>query len=46
MPAAHLPLSTFTRAILASEQIKVFNDGKMERDFTYIDDIVAGGRGA
>jgi UDP-glucuronate 4-epimerase len=32
----------FTRAILAGEPIKVFNDGKMARDFTYIDDIVAG----
>jgi UDP-glucuronate 4-epimerase len=32
----------FTRAILAGESIKVFNDGKMARDFTYIDDIVAG----
>lgn len=32
----------FTRAILAGEPIKVFNHGKMQRDFTYIDDIVAG----
>ena len=32
----------FTKAILASEPIKVFNHGKMQRDFTYIDDIVAG----
>jgi UDP-glucuronate 4-epimerase len=32
----------FTRAILAGEPIKVFNEGKMARDFTYIDDIVAG----
>src|SRR6476646_10378548 len=32
----------FTKAILAGEPIKVFNDGKMRRDFTYIDDIVAG----
>ena len=32
----------FTRAILAGEPIKVFNHGKMSRDFTYIDDIVAG----
>ncbi len=32
----------FTRAILAGEPIPVFNDGKMRRDFTYIDDIVAG----
>ena len=32
----------FTRAILAGEPIKVFNEGRMARDFTYIDDIVAG----
>jgi UDP-glucuronate 4-epimerase len=31
----------FTRAILAGEPIDVFNDGRMERDFTYIDDVVA-----
>ena len=32
----------FTRAILAGEPIKVFNHGDMQRDFTYIDDIVEG----
>jgi UDP-glucuronate 4-epimerase len=32
----------FTKAILASEPIKVFNNGDMRRDFTFIDDIVAG----
>jgi UDP-glucuronate 4-epimerase len=32
----------FTRAILAGEPIRVFNNGEMWRDFTYIDDIVAG----
>lgn len=32
----------FTKAILAGEPIKVFNHGDMKRDFTYIDDIVAG----
>jgi UDP-glucuronate 4-epimerase len=32
----------FTSAILAGHPIKVFNHGKMARDFTYIDDIVAG----
>jgi len=32
----------FTRAILAGKPIDVFNFGKMQRDFTYIDDIVAG----
>lgn len=33
---------SFTKAILAGESIKVFNHGEMERDFTYIDDIVEG----
>ena len=32
----------FARAILAGEPIKVFNQGRMQRDFTYIDDIVEG----
>ena len=32
----------FARAILAGEPIKVFNHGKMQRDFTYIDDIDEG----
>lgn len=32
----------FTNAILKGEPIKVFNHGKMQRDFTYIDDIVEG----
>lgn len=32
----------FTRKILAGEPIQVFNHGEMWRDFTYIDDIVAG----
>jgi UDP-glucuronate 4-epimerase len=32
----------FTRAILAGEPIRVFNNGHLERDFTYIDDIVDG----
>jgi UDP-glucuronate 4-epimerase len=32
----------FTRAILAGEPIAVFNNGRMRRDFTYIDDIVEG----
>ena len=30
----------FTKAILAGEPLQVFNNGDMERDFTYIDDIV------
>ena len=33
---------SFTKDILAGNPIKVFNYGKMERDFTYIDDIVEG----
>ncbi len=32
----------FTKAILEEKPIKVFNYGKMQRDFTYIDDIVEG----
>lgn len=32
----------FTKAILEEKPIKVFNHGKMKRDFTYIDDIVEG----
>jgi len=32
----------FTRAMFAGEPIPVFNNGQMERDFTFIDDIVAG----
>jgi len=32
----------FTKAILAGEPIQVFNHGDMRRDFTYIDDIIAG----
>ena len=32
----------FAKAILAGEPIRVFNQGKMRRDFTYIDDIVEG----
>lgn len=33
---------SFTQQILACEPIKVFNQGEMSRDFTYIDDIVEG----
>jgi UDP-glucuronate 4-epimerase len=32
----------FAKAILAGKPINVFNNGNMERDFTYIDDIVEG----
>jgi UDP-glucuronate 4-epimerase len=32
----------FTKAILDGKPINVFNNGEMERDFTYIDDIIEG----
>jgi UDP-glucuronate 4-epimerase len=32
----------FARAIMSGRSIDVFNSGKMERDFTYIDDVVEG----
>ena len=32
----------FTKQILNGEEIKIFNNGDMKRDFTYIDDIVSG----
>jgi UDP-glucuronate 4-epimerase len=32
----------FTKAIFEGKQIDVYNNGKMKRDFTYIDDIVKG----
>ncbi|MBU8849662.1 MAG: NAD-dependent epimerase [Desulfobacterales bacterium] len=37
-----MALFLFTKAILNNESIKVFNNGDMQRDFTYIDDIVEG----
>lgn len=37
-----MALFLFTRAILAGDPIDIFNRGDMERDFTYIDDIVEG----
>ncbi len=37
-----MALFLFTKAILASEPINVYNRGDMERDFTYIDDIAEG----
>ncbi|OJF91862.1 NAD-dependent epimerase [Alkalibacterium sp. 20] len=33
---------SFTNRIMAGESIDVYNHGEMERDFTYIDDIVSG----
>ena len=37
-----MALFLFTKAILAREPIRIFNHGRMRRDFTYIDDIVEG----
>lgn len=35
-----MALFKFTRAILAGEPIEIYGEGKMSRDFTYIDDLV------
>jgi UDP-glucuronate 4-epimerase len=37
-----MALFIFTKAILEGKPIQVFNNGEMERDFTYVDDIVEG----
>jgi UDP-glucuronate 4-epimerase len=37
-----MALFLFTKAILAGEPITLFNEGRMRRDFTYVDDIVEG----
>jgi UDP-glucuronate 4-epimerase len=37
-----MALYIFTKAILAGQPLPVFNNGDMKRDFTYVDDIVAG----
>ena len=37
-----MALFLFTKAILEGRPIEVFNEGRMRRDFTYIDDIVEG----
>ena len=37
-----MALFLFTEAIIKGKPIKIFNHGKMQRDFTYIDDIVEG----
>ncbi len=37
-----MALWLFTEAMLAGRPIKVFNHGRMKRDFTYVDDIVSG----
>lgn len=36
----------FSRAVLAGRPIEVFNQGRMKRDFTHVEDIVAGVLGA
>ena len=38
-----MALFRFTKGILAGEPIPVYNRGQMDRDFTYVDDIVEGG---
>ena len=37
-----MALFLFTRAILEDRTIDVFNEGRMQRDFTYVDDVVEG----
>ena len=37
-----MALFKFTKAMLENKEIDVFNNGKMRRDFTYIDDLVTG----
>lgn len=37
-----MALFLFTKAILEGKPINVYNHGKMQRDFTYIDDIIEG----
>tara|TARA_B100001093_G_scaffold207092_1_gene199029 strand:- start:21 stop:497 length:477 start_codon:yes stop_codon:yes gene_type:complete len=37
-----MALFKFTKGILANKKINIYNNGKMYRDFTYIDDIVDG----
>tara|TARA_B100000579_G_scaffold25171_1_gene17729 strand:+ start:23251 stop:24234 length:984 start_codon:yes stop_codon:yes gene_type:complete len=37
-----MALFIFTKSIIENKPIKVFNSGDMKRDFTYIDDIIAG----
>jgi UDP-glucuronate 4-epimerase len=37
-----MALFLFTKAIIKGKPIKIFNHGKMQRDFTYIDDIIEG----
>jgi UDP-glucuronate 4-epimerase len=41
-----MAIHAFTRRLFAGDPIPVFGDGSMERDFTYVDDVVAGVVGA
>ena len=35
-----MALFIFTKSIIENKEFEVFNNGKMQRDFTYIEDIV------
>jgi len=37
-----MALFSFTKSILAGKPIEVFGDGRMRRDYTYVDDVVEG----
>jgi UDP-glucuronate 4-epimerase len=37
-----MALFLFTQKLINGEKLPVFNEGKMQRDFTYVDDIVSG----
>lgn len=37
-----MALFLFTKAIIEGKEINIFNNGKMKRDFTYVDDIIGG----
>ena len=37
-----MALFSFTKAILAGKPIEIFGDGRMRRDYTYVDDVVEG----
>jgi UDP-glucuronate 4-epimerase len=37
-----MALFAFTKAILAGQPIEIFGDGRMRRDYTYVDDVVEG----
>jgi UDP-glucuronate 4-epimerase len=37
-----MALFAFTRAILAGKPIEIYGDGRMRRDYTYVDDVIEG----